>query len=143
MKLNIQNVTPETVEVQGQTVTRAFAEGVMLSGLIAGAGTNKAAQEVIVKQYLDAGLSADAFPVVVRAVQVSQARAKAEQSRLQAEAKAHAERFKSYVPEDALTVARRRAKREERERKHREMGQAIRAANGRSSFSTGNWLDNH
>ena len=33
MQLNIQNVTPETVEVQGQSVTRTFAEGVMLSGL--------------------------------------------------------------------------------------------------------------
>lgn len=143
MNLNIQNVTPETVEVQGQTVTRAFAEGVMLSGLIAGAGTNKAAQEAIVKQYLDAGLSAAAFPDVVRAVQVSQARASAERERLLAESNAHAERFASYRADDPLTVARRRAKREERERKYREMGQAIRAANGRSSISTGNWLDNH
>nr|WP_315447801.1 hypothetical protein [uncultured Pseudomonas sp.] len=42
MQLNIQNVTPETVEVQGQSVTRTFAEGVMLSGLIAGAGIRAA-----------------------------------------------------------------------------------------------------
>ncbi|MBF8730482.1 hypothetical protein IRZ59_08480 [Pseudomonas guariconensis] len=136
MKLNIQNVTPETVEVQGQTVTRAFAEGVMLSGLIAGAGKNNAAQEAIVEQYLDAGLSATAFPAVVHAVHVRQARASAERERQLAESRAHAERFASYSTNDALTVARRRAKREERERKYREMGQAIRAATGSGSWSS-------
>lgn len=143
MKLNIQNVTPETVEVQGQTVTRAFAEGVMLSGLIAGAGTNKAAQEVIVKQYLEAGLSAAAFPDVVRAVNVRHAQASAERERQLAESRAHAERFKSYETPSLLAQARRRAAREERERKHNAMVQAVRSANGRSDFSTGNWLDNH
>lgn len=143
MKLNIQNVTPETVEVQGQTVTRAFAEGVMLSGLIAGAGTNKAAQEVIVKQYLEAGLSAAAFPDVVRAVNVRHAQASAERERQLAESRAHAERFKSYETPSRLDQARRRAAREERERKHNAMVQAVRSANGRSDFSTGNWLDNY
>ncbi|MCV4266676.1 hypothetical protein [Pseudomonas capsici] len=136
MNLNIQNATPETVEVQGQTVTRAFAEGVMLTGLIAGAGKNLAAQEVVVKQYLDAGLSAASFPDVVRAVQVSQARANAERERQLAESRAHAERFKSYQGVDPLITARRRAARDERARKYREMGQAIRAANGRSSWSS-------
>jgi hypothetical protein len=136
MNLNIQNVTPETVEVQGQTVTRAYAEGVMLSGLIGGAGKNLAAQEAIVKQYLDAGLSADSFPAVVRAVKVSQTRANAERERQLAESRAHAERFASYAAPSPLEVARRRAVREERERKHREMGAAIRAANGRSSWSS-------
>ena len=62
MQLNIQNVTPETAEVQGQTVTRAFAEGVMLSGLIAGAGKNDAKQGAIIEQYLNAGLDTSAFP---------------------------------------------------------------------------------
>ena len=71
MQLNIQNVTPETVEVQGQSVTRTFAEGVMLSGLIAGAGKNDSAREAIVKQYLDAGLIADAFPAVVNAASIA------------------------------------------------------------------------
>lgn len=142
MKLNIQNVTPETAEVQGQTVTRAFAEGVMLSGLIAGAGKNDAAKQAIVTQYLDAGLSADAFPDVVRMVNATKARAERERAARQAEANAHAERFKSYETGSALAVARRRAAREERERKYREMSQAMRGANGRSDFSSGNWLDN-
>lgn len=136
MKLNIQNVTPETVEVQGQTVTRAFAEGVMLSGLIAGAGKNDAAKQAIVTQYLDAGLSATAFPDVVRMVNVTKARAQRERDERIAEARAHAERFKSYETGSALDIARRRAAREERERKYREMGAAVRAANGRSSWAS-------
>ncbi len=69
MQLNIQKVTPETVEVQGQVVSRAYAEGVMLATLIATAGTNKPAQEAIVSQYLDAGLSAGAFPAIARAIE--------------------------------------------------------------------------
>ena len=136
MNLNIQNVTPETVEVQGQTVTRAFAEGVMLSGLIAGAGNNAAAREGIVKQYLDAGLSASAFPEVVRAVQARKAREDAERARLQAEADAHAERFKSYHNPSPLEVARKRAARTEREDRYRKMSQAVRSANGSGSWSS-------
>ncbi|NBB34170.1 hypothetical protein [Pseudomonas sp. BC115LW] len=136
MNLNIQNVTPETVEVQGQIVTRAFAEGVMLSGLIAGAGKNDAALEVIVKQYLDAGLIADAFPAVVRAVRSREAHAAAERERQLAEARAHAERVASYTTPTALEVARRRAKREALAAEHRARGAAIRAANGRSSWSS-------
>ncbi|WP_307944976.1 hypothetical protein [Pseudomonas mosselii] len=136
MQLNIQNVTPETAEVQGQTVTRAFAEGVMLSGLIAGAGNNDAAKQVIVTQYLDAGLSATAFPDVVRMVNATKARAQRERDERIAEARAHAERFKSYETGSALDIARRRAAREERESKYREMGAAVRAANGRSSWAS-------
>lgn len=136
MNLNIQNVTPETVEVQGQTVTRAFAEGVMLSGLIAGAGRNGAAREAIIEQYLDAGLSANAFPEVVRDVKARKARAAAEHERQLAEARAHAERFKSYETPSALEVARKRAKREERERKYQEMSRAVRSATGSGSWSS-------
>ena len=136
MQLNIQNVTPETVEVQGQSVTRAFAEGVMLSGLIAGAGKNDAAREAIVRQYLEAGLSADAFPAVARAVRAREAHAATERQRQIAESRAHAERFASYSMPSELEVARRRAKREAREAEHRARGAAIRAANGRSSWQS-------
>lgn len=143
MQLNIQKVTPETVEVQGQVVSRAYAEGVMLATLIATAGTNKPAQEAIVSQYLDAGLSAGAFPAIVRAIETRKLVAKREQAERIAEAKAHAERCKSYEGGSALDVARRRAARETREDKYRAIGVAIRSANGRSDFSSGNWLDNH
>jgi len=136
MQLNIQNVTPETVEVQGQSVTRTFAEGVMLSGLIAGAGKNDSAREAIVKQYLDAGLIADAFPAVVRAVRAREAHSAAARERQLAESRAHAERVASYATPTALEVARRRAKREAREAEYRARGAAIRAANGRSSWSS-------
>ena len=143
MQLNIQKVTPETVEVQGQVIARAYAEGVMLATLIATAGTNKPAQEAIVGQYLDAGLSAGAFPAIVRAIETRKLVAQREQAERIAEARAHAERCKSYEGGSALEVARRRADREAREREYQEVGRAIRSANGRSSFSTGNWLDNH
>lgn len=143
MQLNIQKVTPETVEVQGQVVARAYAEGVMLATLIATAGTNKPAQEAIVSQYLDAGLSAGAFPAIVRAIETRKLVAQREQAERIAEARAHAERCKSYEGGSALEVARRRAARETREDKYRAIGVAIRSANGRSDFSSGNWLDNH
>lgn len=143
MQLNIQKVTPETVEVQGQVVSRAYAEGVMLATLIATAGTNKPAQEAIVSQYLDAGLSAGAFPAIVRAIETRRLVAQREHAERVAEARAHAERCKSYEGGSALEVARRRAARETREDKYRAMGVAIRSANGRSDFSSGNWLDNH
>ena len=143
MQLNIQKVTPETVEVQGQAVARAYAEGVMLATLIAAAGSNKPAQEAIVSQYLDAGLSAGAFPAIVRAIETRKLVAQREQAERIAEARAHAERCKSYEGGSALEVARRRAAREAREDKYRAIGVAIRSANGRSDFSSGNWLDNH
>jgi hypothetical protein len=133
MQLNIKNVTPEAVEVQGQTVTRAFAEGVMLASLVGGA-RHDYEKAAIVKQYLDAGLSADQFPKVVQRVQQDADRAHADRERRLAESRAHEERFKSYQGSTPLEHAKRRAAREERERKMREMGQAIRAANGRSSF---------
>lgn len=136
MNLNIQNVTPETVEVQGQSVTCAFAEGVMLSGLIAGAGKSAPAQEHIVTQYLEAGLSAAAFPEVVKAVQVRKAREAAERERRLAESRAHAQRFASYATPSALEAARKRAAREERERKYQAMSQAVRGANGSGSWSS-------
>ncbi|AVH38121.1 hypothetical protein AL532_18130 [Pseudomonas monteilii] len=137
MQLNIQNVTPETVEVQGQTVTRAFAEGVMLAGLMAGTGRNEAAKADIIGQYLDAGLNTRvSFPKETAKVLSDRAHAAREKDRLQAEANAHAERFKSYETGSALEVARRRAKREERERKYQEMSRAVRSANGSGSWSS-------
>ena len=136
MKLNIQNKTPETVEVQGQNVTIAFAEGVMLSGLMAGCGFNRIKQAAIIDQYMEAGLSVAAFPDIARSV----ARDRAEQRQLQArreqEAREHAERFASYASPSALEVARRRAKREALEGEMRARGAAVRAANGRSTWNS-------
>lgn len=141
MQLNIQNVTPETVEVQGQVVARAYAEGVMLATLIATAGTNKPAQEVIVSQYMDAGLSVAAFPAIVRSVETRKFVAERETAERLKEAREHAERFKSYEI-TPLDEARRRAKRHAREDQYRTIGNAIRSANGRSDFSSANWLEN-
>ena len=136
MQLNIQNVTPETAEVQGQTVTRAFAEGVMLSGLIAGAGKNDAKQGAIIEQYLNAGLDTSAFPEATSKVHRSRAAAERHHQEQLAEAKRHTERFASYSTPSALEVARRKAKRELQEQQMRARGAAIRAANGNSTWSS-------
>ena len=141
MQLNIQKVTPETVEVQGQVVSRAYAEGVMLATLIATAGSNKPAQEAIVSQYLDAGLSAAAFPAIVRSIEARKLAAEREHAERLKDAREHAERVKSYES-TPLDEARRRAKRQVREDQYRAMGNAIRSANGRSDFSSANWLEN-
>lgn len=136
MNLNIQNKTPETVEVQGQTVTIAFAEGVMLSGLMAGCGTNRVKQANIIDQYMEAELSVAAFPAIARSVALDRAEERREQARREQEAREHADRFASYATPSALEVARRRAKREAQEAEMRARGAAIRAANGRSTWDS-------
>lgn len=139
MKLNIQNKTPETVEVQGQNVTIAFAEGVMLSGLMAGCGSNRIKQAVIIDQYMEAGLSVAAFPVIARSVAQDRAEQRAYEAKRVREAREHAERFASYAPPSDLEVARRRAKRAALEDRMRDRGRAVRAANGRSTWNS--WDD--
>ncbi|AOZ14001.1 hypothetical protein AA042_16105 [Pseudomonas lundensis] len=136
MQLNIQNKTSETVEVQGQTVTIAFAEGVMLSGLLAGCGRNFAKQSSIVEQYMDAELSVKAFPEIARSVANERAERRAYEAKRLQEAREHAERVASYATPSDLEVARRRAKREAREEEMRARGAAIRAANGRSTWNS-------
>ena len=61
MKLDIVH-TDKTLTVQGQAVTKAYAEGVMLAGLIAAVGKNHGAITSIIKQYIEAGLSTASFP---------------------------------------------------------------------------------
>lgn len=136
MKLNIQKATLETVEVQGQTVTRAFAEGVMLSGLIAGCGRDFSKQCAIIEQYIEAGLTTQAFPAVTQSVYRDRAERAAREALRALEAKQHVERFASYAPQSDLQVARRRAEREAKEAKMREHGARIRAANGRTSWES-------
>ena len=114
MKLNIQKATLETVEVQGQTVTRAFAEGVMLSGLIAGCGRDFSKQCAIIEQYIEAGLTTQAFPAVTQSVYRDRAERAAREAQRALEAKQHVERFASYTPQSDLQVARRRAERQKK-----------------------------
>ena len=56
MKLDIVH-TDKTLTIQGQTVTKAYAEGVMLAGLLAAVGMNHGAITSIIKQFMEAGLS--------------------------------------------------------------------------------------
>lgn len=135
MNLNIQNVTPETVEIQGQSVNRAYAEGVMLTMLVATAGKNEPNIASIGRQYAEAGLSLEGSPAAYAAYIRADKAAALERTKQEAAAKAHADRFASYNP-TALEVARSAAARRARDEKYRSMGAAIRSANGRSSFSS-------
>ena len=108
----------------------------MLSGLNPGAGKNDAKQGAIIEQYLTAGLDTSAFPEATSKVHRARAVAERERQAQAAEAQRHAERFASYSMPSELEVARRRAKRESLEAKMRAQGAAVRAANGRSSWSS-------
>jgi hypothetical protein len=135
MKLNIVN-TPDRLEVQGQVVSREYAEGVMLAGLFAMAGKNDTKIAEIVRQYRDAGLSTVAFPVQTRrafaifAVETQQEAARA------AEVAWFAERAKEQVLPTPLEAARRRAEREAKDARIRQMGHAQRTARGGGAWSS-------
>lgn len=135
MKLNIVN-TPDRLEVQGQAVSREYAEGVMLAGLFAMAGKNDIKVTEIVRQYRDAGLSTSAFPVETRrALMVFAKEDQLEATRI-AEAAWFAERAKEQVPPTPLEASRKRAEIDARDSRIRNMGQASRAARGGGAWSS-------
>ena len=135
MKLNIVN-TPDRLEVQGQSVTREYAEGVMLAGLFAMAGKNDTKVTEIVRQYRDAGLSTVAFPVETRRALMALAKEDQQEATRAAEAAWFAERAKEQVPPTPLEAARNRAVKEVRNERIRRMGQETRAARGGGAWSS-------
>lgn len=135
MKLNIVN-TPDRLEVQGQVVSREYAEGVLLAGLLAMAGKNDTKVTEIVRQYRDAGLSTVAFPVETRRAFTVFAREEQQESTRAAEAAWFAERAKEQVPPTPLEAARKRAVKETQNERIRRMGQETRAARGGGAWSS-------
>lgn len=129
MKLNIVRLSESKFEVQGQEVTREFAEGAMLAGLFASCGRNVDRMATICDQYEDAGLSPKAFAEEYRKVSLQ----RAELARAAAKAKQDAEFFNERQRQmnealDPLAIARKKAEREARDAKIRAHGNSIRAA---------------
>ncbi|MHC8324751.1 hypothetical protein [Pseudomonas sp. LB1P83] len=135
MKLNIVN-TPDRLEVQGQAVSREYAEGVMLAGLFAMAGKNDTKVTEIVRQYRDAGLSTAAFPVETRRASMIFAKEDQLEATRTVEAAWFAERAKEQVPPTPLEAARKRAEIDARDTRIRDMGRQTRAARGGGAWSS-------
>lgn len=127
MKLDIVH-TDKTLTIQGQTVTKAYAEGVMLAGLLAAVGKNHGAITSIIKQFMEAGLSTSAFPDQTSVARQEIHEAAQREAARQRDAKFHADRFASYAPPTRLEVARAREAKEKRAAAIREHGNNIRAA---------------
>ena len=127
MKLDIVH-TDKTLTIQGQTVTKAYAEGVMLAGLLAAVGKNHGAITSIIKQFMEAGLSTAAFPDQTSVARQEIHAAGLREAARQRDAQFHADRFASYKAPTRLEVARAREAKEKQAAAIREHGLAIRAA---------------
>ncbi|MFV3402462.1 hypothetical protein ACNFIC_00715 [Pseudomonas sp. NY15463] len=131
MKLNIIPLDTNEFSVQGQTVSREFAEGAMLSGLLASAGKSVPAMANIIDQYEAVGLRATNFPDQLRKVQIDRAARAREEAQRKADAEYFAERAREMATaHDPLVLARKKAERERRASQARQHGEAIRAARG-------------
>lgn len=131
MKIIITKVLKNEVTVSGQTLSREYVESVMLPMLVAQCGTVKGRQFEIVKAFEEADLSLAAIPEVAREYRQDQAFKTAERARLQAEAKAHAERCRVHTPRE---LAQAKAEREAKAAAIREQGARIRAASRSSGW---------
>lgn len=143
MNIIINEVTPETVCVHGQTLARPYVEMVLLPLIVASKGLNHSAILKVAQVFSDAGLSLQGSPEAARIYREHLATLQAERARQEAEARAHAERCRIPTAED---IAKANAERERRNREIREHGERIRAAKSSSSYGrsgpiTGNWLD--
>jgi len=127
MTISITNVTPESVELYGQTLTRQYAELILLPLLVSQAGKDRVKVTKVAEAFDTAGLSLSAVPDASRFL--------FEQRQEQAEA----ERQRQVLAQDAANRTRiptqreMAEKRQERERKAaqiRAQGAAFRAGTG-------------
>lgn len=136
MKLEIVQLESGKFEVQGQEVSRAFAEGVMLAGLFASCGRNVDRIVSICDQYVEAGLSLDSFPAENRKAHLLRNEIAREEEKRRKANEFFSERSRQMAEAyDPLVIARKKAEREVREAAIREHGRSIRAArsgNGRA-----------
>ena len=128
MKITVSNVTPETVCICGQELSRSYTEAVLLPLLVAAQGQNHPAIVEVAEAFATAGLSLEGSPEASRIYRSHQNQKRAEQERAQAEARAHAERCR--VP-TAQELAQQNAERERQAAAIREHGARLRAARGR------------
>ena len=92
MKININAVTPNTVDIHGQTLAREYAERVLLPLLVASKGENHSGIIQVVQAFVEADLSLEAVPHASLIYQGHLYQQSQEKARLAAEAAANAER---------------------------------------------------
>ncbi|MGY2293683.1 hypothetical protein [Pseudomonas sp. SDO5511_1_S431] len=130
MQINITNVLKNEVTVSGQTLSRDYAENIMLPMLVAQCATVQSRKLEIVKVFAEAGLSLDAVPEAAREYAIDKSEKARLRLRQQAEANAHAERCRVATPRE---LAQAKADREARAAAIREQSAKVRAASRRNS----------
>lgn len=128
MNINITAVTPETANVNGQELARSYVETVLLPLMVASQGQNHAGVVKVVQAFDTAGLSLEATPEASRIYKGHLYEQKLDKDRLDAEARAHAERCREPSRQE---IAEAKAERERKAQEIRAMGARMRAANGR------------
>ena len=127
MHVIITNVTPKSVELYGQVLTRAFAESIMLPLLVSQASKDRVKVTKIAEAFDDAGLSLSAVPEASRFLFEQ----RQEQSRIEQERQVMAQdsAARTYIP-TAREMAEKRLERERKFAQARAHGEAIRANSG-------------
>lgn len=129
MNLHIHRTAQDKFEIQGQEVTRTYAEGALLAGLLAMAQGNAAKLAVVIDQFEAAGLSCRAFPDELIKVQQARAIAKQESDRKAKDAAFFQARQAEMAAQfDPAAIARERAEKEAHAQRVRDYGARIRAS---------------
>lgn len=124
MNINITAVTPETANVNGQELARSYVESILLPLMVASKGQNHAAIIKVAQAFDNAGLSLEAIPDVSRIYRGHLLEQQREKERLQAEARANAERCREPSRQE---IAEYHAEKERKAREIREHFARIRA----------------
>jgi len=117
MNINITAVTPETANVNGQELARSYAESILLPLMVASKGQNHAAVIKVVQAFDNAELSLEAIPEASRIYRGHLLEQQREKERLQAEARANAERCREPSRQE---IAEYHAEKERKAREIRE-----------------------
>ena len=142
MNLDIQhNPATGALTVQGMTVAKTYAEGVMLAGLLAQCKTNHGAIHGVISQYVEAGLDVSHFPAERRIAAAQATQIREQKEREQKNADFDAMRRKEMAEaNDPVALLKKKQAREAREQKIREHGQRIRSSNRScSSLAVSDW----
>jgi len=131
MKITITNVLKDEVTVSGQTLSREYAENIMLPMLIAQCATVQSRKLEIVKVFAEAGLSLDAVPEAAREYAIDKSEKARLRLRQQAEHEARAECLRVATPRE---LAQAKADKEARAAAIREHGARVRAASRNSGW---------
>ncbi|MBK59836.1 hypothetical protein N8H22_04935 [Stutzerimonas stutzeri] len=117
MNINITAVTPETANVNGQELARSYVESILLPLMVASKGQNHAAIIKVAQAFDNAGLSLEAIPEASRIYRGHLLEQQREKERLQAEARANAERCREPSRQE---IAEYHAEKERKAREIRE-----------------------